>query len=68
MITPCQCHEAPAPDRTLATAMAAFQLGFIHTALQRHGWNVTATARELGISRKHLTMLIDRHQLIRPPK
>ncbi len=38
----------------LATAVAAFERGFIEAALARHGGNVSAAARELGLERTSL--------------
>ncbi len=39
---------------------------YVRRALQKHGWNVTATARELGLSRVGLSKKLSRMGLRRP--
>ncbi|MBK6923257.1 MAG: sigma-54-dependent Fis family transcriptional regulator [Deltaproteobacteria bacterium] len=50
---------------TLASAVDAFQRTYVAHALAQRDWNVSQTARELGISRSHLNALIRRYDLSR---
>ena len=54
----------PDPAR-LASAVDAFQRTYVAHALAQRDWNVSQTARELGISRSHLNALIRRYDLSR---
>jgi DNA-binding NtrC family response regulator len=49
-------------------AMRAFQRTFLGRALEQHGWNVSETARRLGMARSHLNDLIRLHGLVRSPR
>ena len=44
----------------------AFEADVLRALLERHGWNVTAVAREARIARSHLYTLIQRYGLTRP--
>jgi DNA-binding NtrC family response regulator len=47
--------------RTLEAARDLFEKSYVVQGLSRHEYNVTHTARELGISRQHLQNLIKKH-------
>jgi transcriptional regulator with GAF, ATPase, and Fis domain len=47
--------------RTLEAARDLFEKAYVVQGLSRHEYNVTHTARELGISRQHLQNLIKKH-------
>ena len=51
--------------RNFQDAMRDFQRRFLQEALEHNDWNVTVTARELGIARSHLYNLINAHDLKR---
>ena len=53
-------------DETYEDATRRFQQAFLHDALARHGWNVSETARRVGLARSHLNDLIRAHRLSRP--
>lgn len=58
---------AATPDdaESYEDAMRRFQREFVRAALTRHGWNVSETARRVGIARSHLNELIRLHGLVR---
>jgi Nif-specific regulatory protein len=51
--------------RSLEDARDVFEKNYIVKALERHGHNVTHTARSLGISRQHLQTLIKKYEVSR---
>ncbi len=61
------------PDRPVAApeaetyeeATRRFQRTFVENALSAHGWNVSETARKIGVARSHLNDLIRAHGLTR---
>ena len=52
--------EASGTESVLERALTAFERNFILRALERSGWNVTATARALGIPLSTLKFKMDR--------
>ena len=50
---------------SLEAARDTFEKSYIAGALARHSFNVTHTARSLGISRQHLQTLIKKHEIAR---
>jgi Nif-specific regulatory protein len=46
-------------------AMRRFQARFLREALEKNGWNVSETARRVGLARSHLNDLIRAHGLVR---
>jgi Nif-specific regulatory protein len=58
-------QTAQAGEETYEDATRRFQRSFLEQALARHGWNVSETARRLGIARSHLNDLIRAHGLVR---
>lgn len=44
--------------KTLKSSITLFKAQFLRSALERHGWNHTRTAKELGIQRSYLSKLI----------
>jgi len=57
---------APGGDEeTYEDAIRRFQRSFLQQALARRGWNVSETARRIGIARSHLNDLIRAHRLVR---
>jgi DNA-binding NtrC family response regulator len=62
--------NAPAettPDDALAydEAMRRFQARFLKDALEKNAWNVSETARRIGVARSHLNDLVKAHGLAR---
>ncbi len=53
--------------RSLQEVMAEFEKGFLERGLRETDWNITRTARALGISRQHLHNRIRMYGLRRPP-
>jgi DNA-binding NtrC family response regulator len=53
-------REGPAAENLLDRAVSTFERNFIVRALERSGWNVTATARALGIPLSTLKFKMDR--------
>ncbi len=51
--------EADRPPSTLQEATREFQHRTVREALERNDWNVTETARQLGMARSHLYNLIN---------
>jgi DNA-binding NtrC family response regulator len=52
--------SAPTNENLLERAVSTFERNFILRALDKHGWNVTATARGLGLPLSTLKFKIDR--------
>jgi DNA-binding NtrC family response regulator len=52
--------EAPGAENLLDRAVSTFERNFIIRALEKGGWNVTATAKSLGIPLSTLKFKIDR--------
>jgi Nif-specific regulatory protein len=50
---------------TYEEAMRRFQAKFVREALEQNGWNVSETARRIGLARSHLNDLIKAHGLAR---
>jgi Nif-specific regulatory protein len=50
---------------TYEDAMRRFQREFVRAALVKHGWNVSETARRIGVARSHLNEVIRAHGLVR---
>jgi DNA-binding NtrC family response regulator len=55
--------EGPAAENRLERAVSAFERNFIIRALEKGGWNVTATARTLGIPLSTLKFKMDRLEI-----
>jgi DNA-binding NtrC family response regulator len=53
-------REAPAGENLLERAVSTFERNFIIRALEKSRWNVTATARTLGIPLSTLKFKMDR--------
>ncbi|MFN7972705.1 MAG: sigma-54-dependent Fis family transcriptional regulator [Acidobacteriota bacterium] len=60
--------DAPEGDALLSyqDALRRFQARYLGEALAATGWNVSETARRIGIARSHLNDLIRAHGLTRP--
>ena len=52
--------------RGLNEAVAYLERAMISRGLERHGWNKSRAAAELGISRQGLIKKVHRMQLVRP--
>jgi DNA-binding NtrC family response regulator len=50
---------------TYEDAVRVFQARFLREALEKHGWNVSETARRIGLARSHLYDLIRAHGIAR---
>jgi Nif-specific regulatory protein len=67
-------EKAPAGDdpaaapATYEDAMRRYQGRFLREALEEGGWNVSETARRIGLARSHLNDLIKAHGLTRARK
>ncbi len=48
--------------------MRGYQGRFLREALDQSGWNVSETARRVGLARSHLNDLIKAHGLVRGRK
>ncbi len=55
--------EGPANENLLERAVSTFERNFIIRALEKAGWNVTATARALGIPLSTLKFKMDRLEI-----
>ncbi len=55
----------PEGEETYEDATRRFQSSFLESALSRHGWNVSETARRISVARSHLNDLIRAHGLTR---
>ena len=53
----------PATENLLDRAVSTFERNFIIRALEKGGWNVTATARTLGIPLSTLKFKMDRLEI-----
>ena len=53
----------PAPEHLLDRAVSTFERNFIIRALEKDGWNVTATARTLGIPLSTMKFKMDRLEI-----
>ncbi|HQP39345.1 MAG TPA: sigma 54-interacting transcriptional regulator, partial [Polyangiaceae bacterium] len=53
------------PEESYDAALRSFQRRFLASALEEHGWNVSETARRIGLARSHLNELIRAHGLSR---
>jgi transcriptional regulator with GAF, ATPase, and Fis domain len=51
---------------SLEEASARFERALLQEALERHGWNQTHAARELGVTRRALKLRMDRLGLLPP--
>lgn len=59
--------DADAAPATYEDAMRRHQGRFLREALEQTGWNVSETARRIGLARSHLNDLIKAHGLRRGP-
>jgi Nif-specific regulatory protein len=57
--------EPDAASATYEDAMRRYQGRFLREALEQSGWNVSETARRIGLARSHLNDLIKAHGLSR---
>ena len=64
---PGQISDGSANDLSFQGATREFQRRLLSETLERQGWNVTATARALELTRAHVYNLIATFQLKRPP-
>ena len=55
-------------EETYEDATRRFQRGFLERALAQNQWNVSETARRIGLARSHLNDLIRAHALVRTPR
>ncbi|APR86459.1 Response regulator of zinc sigma-54-dependent two-component system [Minicystis rosea] len=62
---PDRAAESDGGTPTYEDAMRRFQARFIKEALEENGWNVSETARRVGLARSHLNDLIKAHGLVR---
>jgi DNA-binding NtrC family response regulator len=60
--------EGESGQATYEEAMRRFQAKFLQEALDASNWNVSETARRIGLARSHLNDLIKAHRLSRPPR
>jgi Nif-specific regulatory protein len=58
-------HALPAEESTYEDATRRFQRAFLEQELARQDWNVSETARRIGIARSHLNDLVRAHGLVR---
>jgi DNA-binding NtrC family response regulator len=56
-----ELESAPSSENLLDRAVSTFERNFILRALDKNGWNVTATSRALGIPLSTLKFKIDKH-------
>ena len=56
-------QEGPATGNLLERAVSAFERNFLIRALEKNGWNVTGTARALGIPLSTLKFKMDRLEI-----
>ena len=61
-------HDNPSadPQGAYVTALVAWRREYVRAALDRNRWNVSAAAREVGISRVGLSKMITRFGIRRP--
>lgn len=55
--------QSPSPPASLSKAVEEAERHYLELALQAHNWNLSATARELGISRDTLYRKIKKYNL-----
>jgi DNA-binding NtrC family response regulator len=55
--------EGPSTENLLERAVTTFERNFLIRALEKSGWNVTATARVLGIPLSTLKFKMDRLEI-----
>jgi DNA-binding NtrC family response regulator len=55
--------NAPGAENLLERALSTFERNFIVRALEKGGWNVTATAKSLGIPLSTLKFKMDRLEI-----
>jgi transcriptional regulator with PAS, ATPase and Fis domain len=60
--------DAATDGDTYEDATRRFQRDFLAGALERYGWNVSETARRIGLARSHVNDLIRAHGLTRVKK
>jgi len=62
-----QPGELPVGDYREAKRLALdqFEVHYLRSLLERHGWNVSAAAREAGVDRNYLHRLMKRHGIRR---
>jgi Nif-specific regulatory protein len=65
---PDRADDAAEEPVTYEDALRRFQGRFLREALEQNGWNVSETARRVGLARSHLNDLIKAHGLTRAPK
>ncbi len=65
---PERAGESEAEAQGYEEAMRRYQARFLREALEQGGWNVSETARRIGLARSHLNDLIKAHGLSRGPK
>jgi Nif-specific regulatory protein len=65
---PDRVAESEAEPQGYEEAMRRFQARFLREALEQSGWNVSETARRIGLARSHLNDLIKAHGLARASK
>ena len=53
-------------DNSLIEAADRFRRMYILRTLEKHDWNVTHAAEEMGVERSYLYQLIERYGLRRP--
>jgi transcriptional regulator with PAS, ATPase and Fis domain len=53
---------------TLEAALAGFERAFVERTVNDFGWNISAAAKAIGISRQHFHNLIRKYQLARPSR
>jgi len=64
-IFPERAAEGDVGPQSYEDAMRRFQARFLREALEESGWNVSETARRVGLARSHLNDLIKAHGLVR---
>jgi DNA-binding NtrC family response regulator len=62
---PDRAGESEAEAQSYEEAMRRYQARFLREALEQGGWNVSETARRIGLARSHLNDLIKAHGLSR---
>ena len=55
--------EGPTTENLLERAVSTFERNFIVRALEKGGWNVTATAKQLGLPLSTLKFKMDRLEI-----
>jgi transcriptional regulator of acetoin/glycerol metabolism len=59
-------HLDPSAGQALAEERSGFGEAEVRAALEAHGWNVSGTAKALGLHRTQLYRLVERWGLVRP--